>query len=388
VLVAGVLIAWPGEVGLDYENDAGQAIAALARGDLGTFAATQPLMGSVSLLLRAPFVALTGTRNADLAYAAGVLPCLAVLAGLAFLLRRRMQASGHSNAEATLLAALVVLNPASIQAIVYGHPEELLGAALIVLAVCALGDARVLLGGTLLGFAVATKQWALLPVIPVLAAASSRRVVAATTAGAVAAVLTLPLLLANAGRFAEVSRSVSAAPPLVSPASIWWPLSAGRPSLPGSYAGFGESWTAPAWLGSSSHWLIVLVSLAIGAAFVLRRPRPQLSPALDAVAFILLLRCLLDPADNVYYHAPFLAAVVAAEASRGPRAPVVSIVATAGLTLVVLVERIAPGAGALENAVYLSWALPVALLLARRSFLTPSSSWFARGPKAGTSFYR
>jgi len=371
VLVAGVVIAWPAEVGLDYDNDAGQAINALARGDLATFGASQPLMGSFSLLLRAPFVAVTGAGNEDLAYAAGVLPCLAVLAGLAFLLRRRMQASGRSEAEATILAGLLVLNPASIQAIVYGHPEELLGAALVVWAVLALGDSRLVLGGTLLGFAMATKQWAVLAALPALAAAPSRRLGTAAIAGAVAGALTLPLLIADAERFTEVGRSVSAAPPLVSPASLWWPLSTGRPSLPGSYAGFSDSWDAPAWLGASSHWLIVIVSLAIGAAFLLQRPRPELWAVLDVVALILLLRCLLDPADNVYYHAPFLAAVIGAEVSRRGRVPVVSSVAAAGLTLLILVERVAPGAGGLENAVYLSWALPTVILLGRRAFPRP-----------------
>ncbi len=45
------------EPGLDYFIDAGTPIDALARGDWREFYANQPLMGSFSLFLRAPFVA-------------------------------------------------------------------------------------------------------------------------------------------------------------------------------------------------------------------------------------------------------------------------------------------------------------------------------------------
>ena len=45
------------EPGLDYFIDAGTPIDALARGDWREFFANQPLMGSFSLFLRAPFVA-------------------------------------------------------------------------------------------------------------------------------------------------------------------------------------------------------------------------------------------------------------------------------------------------------------------------------------------
>ena len=63
------------EPGLDYFSDASAAIDALVRGDLDGFLATQPLMGSFSLLLRAPFVAPVFHSSLESVYFAG--RCLA-----------------------------------------------------------------------------------------------------------------------------------------------------------------------------------------------------------------------------------------------------------------------------------------------------------------------
>ena len=65
-----------------------------------------------------------------------------------------------------LMAAACVLNPLTYQAAFYGHPEELLAAALAVGAVIAAGRRHWLLGGLMLGAALATKQWAALAVVP------------------------------------------------------------------------------------------------------------------------------------------------------------------------------------------------------------------------------
>ena len=84
-------------------------------------------MGPFSLLLRAPFVALVFDAQLDVVYFAGVLPCLAAVVGLVFVLRRRMAALGAPAAAITLVTVVALLNPGVFRAIHWGHPEELLG---------------------------------------------------------------------------------------------------------------------------------------------------------------------------------------------------------------------------------------------------------------------
>ena len=73
---------------LDYHLDAAPGIDALARLDLGGFLRAAPLMGPVSLVVRAPFAALAGGDQL-LAYRLGALPCLAAMAVLLYVLLRR-----------------------------------------------------------------------------------------------------------------------------------------------------------------------------------------------------------------------------------------------------------------------------------------------------------
>ena len=82
-LLAMLRSAFPMEAGLDYFSDASAAIDALARGDITAFVNEAPLMGSFSLLLRAPFVRLVFDSSLDVVYFAGVLPCLAAVGALA-----------------------------------------------------------------------------------------------------------------------------------------------------------------------------------------------------------------------------------------------------------------------------------------------------------------
>ena len=129
--------AFPMEPGLDYFQTRAPSIDALARGDVQSFLAQGALMGSFSLLLRAPFVALVFEQSLDAVYYAGVLPCFAAVVGLAFVLRRQMGALGRPAAAITLVTVVALLNPGVFRAIHWGHPEELLGGALCAGAVIA-----------------------------------------------------------------------------------------------------------------------------------------------------------------------------------------------------------------------------------------------------------
>ena len=77
--------------------------------------------------------------------------------------------------------------------------------------------------------------------------------------------------------------------------------------------------TAPAWVGIVSHPLIVAVSLPL-TALAWRRARRGQSDALLLLALLLLLRCVLDTWDTVYYPIPFVLALLAWE-SLGAATP-------------------------------------------------------------------
>ena len=73
------------------------------------------------------------------------------------------------------------------------------------------GRDRSLLAGVLLGLAIANKEWALLAVGPVLLAlAPARRMRCLAAAGATAAAVLAPLILATSGGFVASTRAAAA----------------------------------------------------------------------------------------------------------------------------------------------------------------------------------
>ncbi|HKG67107.1 MAG TPA: glycosyltransferase 87 family protein, partial [Solirubrobacteraceae bacterium] len=212
---AGILLmlrsALPMDAGVDYFSDASTAIDTLARGDIDGFLHQTPLMGPFSLLLRAPFVRLVFDSSLDTVYFAGVVPCLAAVAGLAYALRRRMTALGRPAAAITLVTVVALLNNGVFRSVHWGHPEEILGGALCAGAVLAGLRDRALLAGLLLGLAVATKQWAVIAVIPTLLATSQRRIALLLVAGAVGGGLMLPSYLVKPATFVAVHKEAALA---------------------------------------------------------------------------------------------------------------------------------------------------------------------------------
>ena len=193
--LAAALMALITGMGTDYPADAGPAISALARGDIHGFTSAQVQMGPLSILLRAPLAALAGP---DLiwAYRLGALARMLALVGLGVLVARRAGAG-----VGLLAGALLVANPVTLDALHLGHPEELLGAALCVAAVL-LAAERPLWAAAALGAALATKQWALIAIAPVLIAAPREaRVRLAATAAGIAAAVIVPVALADPHAF-------------------------------------------------------------------------------------------------------------------------------------------------------------------------------------------
>jgi hypothetical protein len=340
------------EPGLDYFGDASASIDALVRGDLDGFLASQPLMGSFSLLLRAPFVATVFDGSLDAVYYAGALPCLLATLILGVALARLAAERGAPTYVQGIVAGIAVVNPVTLRALHWGHPEELLAAALCVGAVLAALRDRELLAGALLGLALATKQWALLAVLPALLAAPRRQPALLGVAVGLAALLTLPLLAGAPDRFGAVAESAAGQTSLgasTTPWNVWWPL-ATLESLPG----VGERWVA--------------LALPLSALLWLRRDRRP-DDALLLLALLFLARCLLDNWNNDYYHAPFLLSLLAWETVRRAGVPYLTLAVAIliGVSFWPDQTRIfadSAGPAALLFAVYAAWAVPLAAGLA------------------------
>jgi hypothetical protein len=330
--LSGHFILWG-----DYLYESRPALLALVSGHIGEFFRVAPAYGG-SLLLRAPFVlaakafGVVGpnvvtpqpfSANDQALYRVSVIPVLLASGPLAWWLASRMNRGKARWLAALVVVGLCVLKPMAEHAVLLGHPEEILGAVLCVAAVlCAIHD-RPVWAGVLLGLAIANKEWALLAVGPVLVALPRKRLLALGWAGAVAGAIIAPFLIAGAVNLHEGLRGVPGAETggAFTPWQVWWFFGTPAPGLMRS---------PPAWIGGLTHPLIVGISIPLTLLYVLRPRgrRPAAADALLLLAFLLLLRCMLDPWDISYYSLPFLLALVAWEVLRFRRLPVIAVTAT------------------------------------------------------------
>ena len=279
----------------DYPQDAGPAMDSLIGGHFGRFLDEQPLMGSFALLARAPFAFLASWAGGGerVIYEAGVLACVLALCAVAFLLVSRGDLPPN---RLLLIPVLAVLTPASRAAVESGHPEELLAAALCVAALL-LSERRPLWAAVALGLALATKQWAVLAVIPVLLATPRqwvRRV--ALVAAAVAAILTVPLVIGNLEGFLRTSHQAGTSPQTVTRASVWFLVATAHHvplHLPAGFPQEITSYQLSEGLAGATHPAIVLLAPLLGLLVWRRRGDP-----LAFLALLLLARCVLDPVDD------------------------------------------------------------------------------------------
>lgn len=360
------------EPGLDYFTDASQAIDLLATGNIDGFLKIQPLMGSFSLIVRAPVVRAVLYEDIGTVYYAGSAPLLAGAVVLGFALRRSLERAGEGPAVQWLVAGLAIFNPLTFRALHWGHPEEVLGGALCVGAVLAALRDRELAAAILLGLALATKQWALLAVLPVLLAASSRHVTILLVAGAIAAAFTLPGVIATPEAFQSVSQNAAfqeGSGGIATPYNVFWPSGSREPTPE------GDRYFVPVWVATISHPLIVLI--AVPLAFALwRRPERRRDDALLLLALLFLLRCVLDTWNIDYYAVPFVLALLGWEATRRPGVPALTLGAVILLSLSFWGEHVRFYGQTLDDApwlfaTYMLWALPLTAYLAVTLYRPP-----------------
>lgn len=346
-------------------------IRALAQGHLHQFFATQPVMGSLSLLIRAPFAAIglhLGSGSERELYRLGAFPCLLAAGFLAAQLFERMRELRRPLAACALVSALVAVNPLTDRALKYGHPEEILAAALAVAAVLAASRRRPIMAGALLGAAVATKQWALLAALPVLIAAPrEQRIRAALSATGVVALLIVPMAAADVHRFVHANHGAAVIGAGVMPTNIWFAFGRDVPVLITAGGWASPPRVLPAALAAASHPLILAAGFALALAWWRTRRDAEPEDVLALLALIFLVRCLLDPMTNSYYHLPVLMSLAAWEGLRRERAPVLTVATT---LLIALTMALGSGGvpGAQLNLVYLAWALPLAAALGLAAF--------------------
>jgi hypothetical protein len=344
VLAASGVSWYRGALG-DYSHDAAAAVDALAGGHVlrALTVHPQPLMGPVAILARAPFVAVAHVLGAGslASYRAGAIPCLVAAGLLGVVLLRAFPAASRRWPVAILVVLLAVASPAATNAVSLGHPEEVLCAALSVLAVVAAMRGRFVAAAVLLGLALATKQWAVIALPPTALAVGRPhrwRVVAA--AAGLATLLTLPQVLADPGGFASVSQHAATATNDTFVQS-WWYL---------------VGHTLPGWLARSTHPAIVLAAFPLTVIAYRRGVRAE--DALPLLALLFLVRCVFDPVDNYYYHLPLLMALLAWDVKMQRRLPYTTLAAS--VSLIVTNSFLV---GTASSAFYLGWTAALAVFL-------------------------
>jgi hypothetical protein len=359
----------------EYTTDAGTAVEALIHGNLSLYFSWHPVLGPLATLFEAPFALLGHDVVSRFQWAC--FGCLLVAAAVGWYLGTVAERRGAGLLTRIAVPVLFVLNPLTLAALSIGHPEEMMTAALAIAAVLLAAEGRTWQGAVLLGLAIATKQWAALAIFPVLMAMPGRRVRSATIAGSVVVALNLPYAIANLGALSTTQQAIVGGSRISSIWSAWFPVS---PLTERRLPNIGSSTMVhelPAFIQPWTHYLIGATALLIPLGIWALRGRFDLDPerAIALFCLLALLRCALDPNDNVYYHVPLLAGLIAWDVVSPDRLPKRALVGTAVAYLFrEWSERL--GSLALFNAAYiavmLGAGLAIAYVLLRREGREPA----------------
>jgi hypothetical protein len=377
--LAGLAVGMTVRYGLlgDYEADAAPAFEALTRGHVQEFFTSNALMGPFALLARAPFVLVANLGDASMLdrYRWGAVACLLASVVLALVVVRMMRRAGQPTYACVIAAVLLVANPLVVKALQFGHPEEMLGAALCTGAMIAAMARQGVLAAIMFALALTTKQWALVIVGPMLLAVlvyglPRWRFAAALVITGLAVVG--PFFLSDPGGFVDEQERAGSIPVTswqpASPYSVWYPLTPAQDVQirPVDGRSVVRVRPVPPFVGGIAKQLIVISALLLTVPLLLRRRRLAAADPLLFLAFVLLLRCMLDPFDNPYYHVPFLFAFLAWESLTVRGAPFVTLLASFAF---LIQTRLADVFVSIPDytthcVVYLAWSLPLLAFMA------------------------
>ncbi len=354
----------------DFYREALPAYTALTHGHLLGFLRLAPTYVG-SLVLRAPFAVIPSIWGGGprAIYFASALPCMLALAAFCTWLAAQPRKGAPAGRAARVgVVVLCIFNPITLVALFGGHPEEVLGAVLCVAAVVLAVRGKPGWAGFLVALAVVNKSWALVAVPVVFAVMPTPRRRALITFAMTLLVVLGPIMVARLhGAGTGVSASVTAAgiggifnPPQL----LWW---------------FGSH----AWIVQESRALIVAVAIAFGASwwFIRGRGTPTgsgLSQALLLLTLVFLARAALDPWNNLYYHVPFLFALIAYESSRG-RMPLLTSAYTLLLLLVVPLSGVLDVSRDTHAALYAVVVLPTFAWMVAKLYLPGGFASAQRG---------
>jgi hypothetical protein len=389
---ATLAMGWLGLYGFgwnDYDIEARPAFEALIAGHVTEFLRLAPVYGG-SMVERAPLaLAPSLWGGGELAvYRMLALPGLLAAAALGLWLIARLRAQGRPALTRALALGLCVANPLTLSALELGHPEELLGAVLCVAAVVLAQRGRPVWAGLVLGIAIASKQWAILALGPVLIALPSRRLLCAAIAGAVTAAVLAPLVLVGSGGFLAATRATaSTSSTIFQPWQAWWFLGHHGPIVRGLFGNIKVGYrTAPGWIGTISHPLIVVLAVPLSALFWrLRRGSGGAGrDALGLLALLLLVRCFLDTWDIAYYPLPFIFALLAWEVLGPRQLPLLALSAT--VLAWVDFEWLPTHASAdAQAAFFLLWSAPMLAALALRLYAPQTAARLLTGTRGAAA---
>jgi hypothetical protein len=386
---AATATGWLGLYGFgwnDYDSEVRAPVYALVHGHLDQFLRAAPVYGG-SLLERAPFALIPGLwGGGELAvYRMLAFPCLLAGAALGLWLVGQIRREGGGLLAQVIALGLCTASPLTLAALELGHPEELLGGCLCIAAIfCAARDKPVL-AGLALALAIANKEWAVVALGPVLLALPTRRMLFLVVAVAASVALMAPFVLVGGSMLWTGLHGVAAPPSTIfQPWQIWWFLGHHGQVVRGLFGEIKPGYrTPPSWVGTVSHPLIVVSSAvlcipmlpwlrrtggqpATDAAHVLEGHEPvgrRAIPERDALlllALVLLVRCMLDTWDNVYYPLPFVLALLAWE-TLASRRPAILALSSSALVWVSCewLPSFAPADA--QAAFFLAWTLPLAI---------------------------
>jgi len=339
----------------DFYREAAPSYLALTHGHLLAFAQLTPAYGG-SLVLRAPFALVPALWGGSLRaiYFASALPCMLAAVAFCVWVAGRPRRNGASWRARIVAVVCCVGSPIVLIVLQARHPEEVLGDVLCVAAVVLAANGRAEWAGLLVGVAVANKAWALVAVPVVIAALPARRWRTLIIAGGCAAVVLVPLAAAREHGLTAAANGASVGSIFNPPQLLWW---AGRRS----------------WIAREARPAIILASLLLTLLWcgLRRRPGwPTRSGATDALlllSLVLLLRAALDPWNNVWYHLPFLFALLALE-TRSGRAPLAMVGCMMALLVVVPLGGV-PMSTNLRAVAYAAIVLPMIAGIAIKLYL-------------------